>query len=80
MGLGPDGRMLRQELLHADCCRRQGRAVLPLRDELGVGEQPRQFLGDRERMRCIVTRQHQARRLATRHERAVYATMHWPYK
>ncbi len=73
MRLGPDRRVLRQELLHTGFRRRQGRAFLPLRDELGVGEQLYQFLGNRERMRRIVARQHQARRLAARHERAVYA-------
>jgi hypothetical protein len=57
-GLRPDGRVLRQELLHTGFRRLQGRAFLPLRDEFGVGEQLRQFLGDRERMRGIVARQH----------------------
>src|SRR5712691_5245171 len=71
--LDPDGRVLRQELLHTGFRRRQGRAFLPLRDELGVGEQPHQFLRNRERMRRIVARQNQARRLTARHEGAVHA-------
>ena len=36
--LGPDRRVIRQELLHTGRRRHQGRAFLPLRDELGVGE------------------------------------------
>ena len=43
-GLGPDGRVGHQELLHTGFRRRQGGTVLPLRDEFGVGEQPHQFL------------------------------------
>src|SRR5919199_4043803 len=72
-GLGADGRVRRQELFHTGFRRLQGRAFLPLRDELGVGEQPRQLLGDCERMRRIVAGQHQARRLAARDEGAVDA-------
>src|SRR5713226_6985723 len=66
-------RVLRQELLDTELRRRQRRPFFPLPDELAVGEQLRRLLGDRERMRLIVARQHQARRPATRHERAVHA-------
>src|SRR5713101_7778527 len=66
-------RVLRQELLDTELRRRQRRPFFPLPDELAVGEQLRRLLGDRERMRLIVARQHQARRPAARHERAVHA-------
>src|SRR5712664_2658383 len=66
-------RVLRQKLFDTELRCRQRLAGLPLPDELAVGEQLRRLLGDRERMRLIVARQHQARRPAARHERAVHA-------
>src|SRR5438552_13569132 len=36
MGLGPDGRVIRQKLLHTGRRRHQGRAFFPFRDELAV--------------------------------------------
>ena len=64
--------MIRHELLHTGRRGRQGRAGLPLWDELAMGQELRYLLSDRKRMRRIVPRQHQAWRLATRHERAVH--------
>src|SRR3989442_4616143 len=49
-------RVLRQELFDADLRCLQRRARLPLPDELAAGEQLCHLLGDRKRMRLIVTR------------------------
>jgi hypothetical protein len=65
--------LLLQEILNAGFCRGQGCAGLPLRDEFAVGEELREFLGDRARVRFVVARQLEARRLDLRDEGAVDA-------
>src|SRR5690242_6241714 len=71
--LCPGRRVLREELLDAGFRRGQGCAGLPLRDELAVREQLREFFGDRVGVGLVVAGQHQARRLDLRDEGAVDA-------
>jgi hypothetical protein len=72
-GLRSSWRVPRQELLDAGSRRSQGRAGLPLRDELAVGDQLRELLGDRVGVGLVVAGQHEAWRLDLRDEGAVDA-------